>query len=248
MQLVPPADLPALRSWFTPERPGPVIYQHVVSSGLGQCRVDRWPDPRVVLAELAGNISLRGDPAALTAAEVAEISGLVEAPPEWLAVLRESDPDLAVWPRVIAELPASAPTPAPQAGVRLLTGADADLLAALPASLAWIHESWGGIDGLLRAGTGYGCEVDGKLASVAVSFWSGTAYEDIGVVTVAEHRRKGLSAACAGAVVADIRARGRTPSWSTSPDNTGSLAVAERLGFAHQRDDVNYCVRTPIPS
>ena len=49
------------------------------------------------------------------------------------------------------------------------------------------------------------------------------------------------------AVVADIRARGRRPTWTTSPDNTGSRAVAARLGFVHVRDDVLYAVGVPIP-
>jgi RimJ/RimL family protein N-acetyltransferase len=245
---VPAADVAALRSWFAPERPGPVIYEHVLNSGYGQCRVDRWPAPRVVLAEVAENIALRGDPAALTRSELAEITGLVEAPQEWLPVLRESDPDLAVWPRVVTVLPATAPTPPPHPHVHRLTAADADLLAALPADVAWIHESWDGIDGLLQSGVGYGFAVDGKIVSVAVTFFRGGRYEDIGVVTVAEHRRKGLSTACAAAVVADIRARGHIPTWTTSPDNTASLAVAARLGFEHQRDDVLYAVRTPIPS
>ena len=67
-------------------------------------------------------------------------------------MLRESDPDLTVWPRVVATLAAGVPTPTPRAGVRRLSRADTDLLAALPADIAWIHESWGGIDGPVRAG------------------------------------------------------------------------------------------------
>jgi RimJ/RimL family protein N-acetyltransferase len=38
------------------------------------------------------------------------------------------------------------------------------------------------------------------------------------------------------------------PTWSTSPDNTGSRGVAARLGFVHERDDVLYALRTPIPT
>ena len=75
----------------------------------------------------------------------------------------------------------------------------------------------------------------------------GRLFEDIGVVTEPGHRGRGLSTACGAAVVADTRARGRTPTWTTSPDNRASLAVADHLGFVHERDDVLYAVRTPIP-
>jgi RimJ/RimL family protein N-acetyltransferase len=177
------------------------------------------------------------------------VRGLVEAPPEWLPVLRESAPSaFAVWPRIIAALPADAPTAAAHPAVRRLGPADADLVAALPADIDWIHQSWGGAARMLAEGVAHGAVVDGELASVAVAFHCGFDHEDIGVVTAEPHRRRGLSAACAAAVVADVRARGRTPSWSTSPENTGSRAVAARLGFVPARDDVLYAVRTPIPS
>ena len=67
------------------------------------------------------------------------------------------------------------------------------------------------------------------------------------MVTEASHRGRGLATACAAALVADIRHRGRQPSWTTSPDNVGSLGVARRLGFRHVRDDVLYAVGVPIP-
>ncbi|MBW0123768.1 GNAT family N-acetyltransferase, partial [Pseudonocardia oceani] len=44
-------------------------------------------------------------------------------------------------------------------------------------------------------------------------------------------RGRGLSTACAAAVVHDVRARGRVPTWTTSPPNRASRAVAARLGF-----------------
>jgi hypothetical protein len=49
-------------------------------------------------------------------------------------------------------------------------------------------------------------------------------------------------------VVADVRSRGNTPTWTTSPDNAGSLGVARRLGFVHDHDDVLYAVRIPVPA
>ena len=40
----------------------------------------------------------------------------------------------------------------------------------------------------------------------------------------------------------------RTSARTTSPDNEASLAVAAHLGFVHERDDVLYAVRTPVPT
>jgi RimJ/RimL family protein N-acetyltransferase len=36
------------------------------------------------------------------------------------------------------------------------------------------------------------------------------------------------------------------PSWSTAPNNTGSLRVADKLGFVKQRDDVLYVAGKPV--
>ncbi len=236
-----------LRPWFTPERPGPLIFEHIARTGHGRVRVDRWPDPRVVVAELPGNLSLRGDPEHIPPADLAELSGFVDAPPEWLPALRASDPAVAPWDRLIAVLPATTPTPPTTPDVRLLTSDDAPAFAGLSAESAWIAETWDGLPGLLAAGVARGMLVDGRVAALAVPFYVGGRYEDIGVVTEPHHRRRGLSTACAAALIADIRARGRVPTWSTSPDNIGSRGVAARLGFVHERADVLYVLRTPIP-
>jgi RimJ/RimL family protein N-acetyltransferase len=245
--ILAPGSVPALRRWFIPERPGPLLFEHVARTGYGRCRVDRWPDPQVVSAELPGNYALRGDPAQLSARDLARIAGFVEAPADWLPTLRRCDPTTGVWPRVIAALPAGVAVPPPRADVRLLTPAHARALAGLSRESAWIHETWGGPGGLLAAEVAQGVVLDGVVAALAVPFFVGAEHEDIGVVTEPAYRRRGLSTACAAALVADIRARGRTPTWTTSPDNNGSLGVAARLGFEHVRDDVLYAVRTRIP-
>lgn len=242
-------DLVALQPWFAPERPGPLIYQHIVGTGVGRCRVDRWPDPQVVLAELpGGNFALRGDPRALLPGGLSAVTGLVEAPAGWLPVLRGVDQDTGEWHRLIATLPGTAVVSPPAVpAARLLAPADLPALRALPADSAWIHQTWGGPARLLAARVARGVVVDGQVVALAVPFYVGTGHEDIGVVTVVPHRGRGLAAACAGALVADIRARGRIPSWTTSPDNAASRAVAARLGFAHARDDVLYAVGVPVP-
>lgn len=67
------------------------------------------------------------------------------------------------------------------------------------------------------------------------------------MVTEPEFRGLGLSVACAGALCEEIRARGRIPSWTTSPDNLASKRVAEKLGFTWQRNDYLYVVGIDVP-
>jgi predicted GNAT family acetyltransferase len=131
--------------------------------------------------------------------------------------------------------------------VRRLGPGNAAALERLDPSLAWISETWNGPAGLAASGLAWAAFEDDVPVSVACVFFVGARHEDIGVVTSPAHRGRGLSTACAASVAADIRGRGKTPTWATSPDNLGSRAVAARLGFVHVRDDVLYAVRTPIP-
>ena len=52
----------------------------------------------------------------------------------------------------------------------------------------------------------------------------------------------------ARAVLDELRARGHQPTWATSPDNTASLRVAEKLGFQVDRQDVSYVIGVDIPA
>jgi GNAT superfamily N-acetyltransferase len=229
--------------FFTPERPGPLLHAHVASTGVGRCAADRRRDPRTVLVELpGGNVAVRGVPVPLP-----DLRGLVEAPPEWLPALEAVDPGLAAWPRLVSVLPPSVDVPAPAHPVRRLGPADAAALERLHPSIAWISETWDGPAGLAASSRAWAAFVDERPIAVACSFYVGSRFEDVGVVTDPDNRGRGLSTACAAALVADIRRRGRQPTWTTSPDNLASRAVADRLRFVHERDDVLYAVRTPIP-
>ncbi|MFC5994694.1 GNAT family N-acetyltransferase [Pseudonocardia hispaniensis] len=237
-------DAVAVADWFAPESPGGLVHAHIVQTGIGRCRVDRWPGPSTVLAELpGGNVAARGEPRV-----VADLAGFVQAEPEWLPVLREVDPDTAVWPRLVAVLPDPVDLPAPAHAVRRLGPDDADALARLDASIGWVWGTWGGPAGLAASGTAWAAFDGPRLVSLACSFFLGRDYEDIGVVTDPHHRGHGLASACATALVGEIRARGRRPTWTTSPDNAASLSISARLGFVRVREDALYAVHTPIPS
>ena len=174
LQEVPPG---AVATLFAPERPGPLIQQHVAASGVGRCLADRRVDPRTGLAELpGGNVACRGEPVA-----VPGLRGLVEAPPRWRPAL-ESVAPVAVWERIIAVLPDEA-RPRPRHAVRRLASTDVAGLAALDPSIAWISETWGGHAGLAASGAAWVAVADGRPVAVATAFFVGTQHEDIGVVT-----------------------------------------------------------------
>ena len=202
-------------------------------TGRGRCRVDRWPDPRVVLVERPGNYALRGDPRRLPPAELADVAGFVEAPPDWLPVLRATDPGVAVWPRLMAVLPPDRPAARPPRRSARCAGSARPMraLRGYDPGGHWIWSTWGGPEELAAAGVAHGAFVAGRLVSIAVPFYLGTRHADLGVVTDPGFRGRGLSTRCAAAVAADVRARGLVPTWTTSPDNAASLAVAARLGF-----------------
>jgi GNAT superfamily N-acetyltransferase len=240
----------ALRDWFGPERPGPLVAQHVANTGHGTCRADRWPDPRAVLATCGGNHALAGDPAALRGGGLLDgLTGFVDAPGPFAPLVRDTAGDVETWERVILALDGP-PRPVRARGdhlVRRLGPADAGALAALGDETSWIGASWDGPAGLAASGTAWGAFDGARLVAVACPFFVGWRFEDLGVATEPDARGLGLSAACAAAVCADVRARGHAPSWTTSPDNTASLRVAEKLGFTHRRDDRLLVVGVPIP-
>jgi RimJ/RimL family protein N-acetyltransferase len=246
MILLEPERFAALRDWFVPDRPGPLVGLHVLQTGSGASFVDRWPQPRALLVETTDNCSLAGDPAALHAEDLPDrLRGFVDAPETFVPLLHAAFPQMRAWDRVIFEQPVSPPSEVRV--VRRLTPADVHHLWALSPYDRWICKTWGGPAGLASSGHAWGAFVDGRLRSVACTFFVGDRYEDIGVVTEAPFRGQGLSVACARALCEEVHRRGRRPSWTTSPDNTASLRVAEKLGFVLQRHDRLYVVGVPIP-
>ncbi len=56
-----------------------------------------------------------------------------------------------------------------------------------------------------------------------------------------------LSTACSAKPCEDVRARGRTPSWTTSPKNATRVRVAEKLGFTFARNAHLYVIGIDVP-
>lgn len=249
---LPPAQRSTLRHWFQPERPGSsLVGPHVVNTGCGTWHADRWPDPRLILAEVHNNYTLCGDPAAFPVDDPPPLSGFVDAPADFLPVLQRAYDRVHLWPRVLFRLdgplrPASA---SPDATIRRLTAQDAPHVAALPPDAIWIARPWDDAAGLAASGYAWGAFVEDTLASVSCSFFVGESYEELGVVTVDGYYGRGYSTACTEMLCRDVLVRGRIPTWSTTPDNLASVRVAEKLGFAPAGEGMLYVVNMdpPVP-
>ncbi|MFC8126856.1 GNAT family N-acetyltransferase [Streptomyces sp. NPDC057302] len=254
-----PRKLPALARWFPAGAPGTAsLPEHAFTTGVGTWWADQALNPRVVAVSCAGHVLLRGAPEAVDPAGLAPFAGShVEALARFLPVLGAAFERIVPAERMLyvhAE-PASASTPAPprDTTVRRLVGTDAPALAALTEGVpdtAWIHDSWGGAEGLAASGHGWAAfDRNGRIASVACGYFAGDAYEDVAVVTAPEHRREGLALACVTALCGDIAARGRTASWSCARDNRPSRLLAWTAGFRLQREYVHYVTgRASVPS
>ena len=249
MIVLSPEQAVTIKNRLLPERPGPLIGAHVLNTGHGACCVDRWPAPRAAMFIAADNFSFVGDAMAFNAIELqARVQGYVEIPEAFLPLLKLAFPQARPWERVIFERRMPVKISAAEACfVRRLTRDDAYHLWAFSPANFWISKTWGGPLGLAASGFAWGAFVHDQLASVACTFYLGEKYEDIGVGTEPQFRGRGLSTACAAALCEDIEARGHHPSWSTSPDNSASVRVAEKLGFTLHRRDLLYLVGIPLP-
>ena len=249
MLLLTPQQCGVLGDVAASEGPGPMVASHVIQTGNGSVWVDRWPAPRAILAETAGNYSLSGDPQALLAVELRErLRGFVAAPAEWLQALESACTTVTRWERVILELRSEPHFALPDNYlVRRLTVTDAHHLWGLSPAAAWITKTWGGAAGMASSGYAWGAFADDRLVSVACTFFAGSRHEDLGVASEPGFVGRGLSTACAGALCGDVLRRGRHASWTTSPDNLASLRVAEKLGFAEQRRDWSYVIGVAVP-
>ena len=242
---VRPDEREALRHLFLPDRPGPLVGLHAIQTGLGRVHVDRWPEPRAAVAQAGEDVQLAGDAAALGVEDLRSLGlvrAMIDAPAPFVASLESAFPGLWRWPRVASKLESVSVAQPEGVEIRRLKWSDAHAVGRLHPDLAWISNTWEGPEGLAGSGFAFGAFAERRLVSVATPFQMGERFEDIGVVTEVGFRRRGLVAACLARVVADMAERGRSPSWSTTPDNAGSLAVAAKFGACEARDHVLYMV------
>ena len=72
---------------------------------------------------------------------------------------------------------------------------------------------------------------DGVIVGQGGSLAAGGVFADVGVHVAGGYRRQGVATACASGVCRALQNGGLRPVWSTSSENTASLAVARKLGF-----------------
>ncbi|MGE7384388.1 GNAT family N-acetyltransferase [Streptomyces sp. NPDC004126] len=257
-----PQHVPTLSRWFPTGSPGlGALPEHVLTTGTGRWWADRPDRPRVLAVSCAGHVLLRGDPGALAPYALARFADhCVETPPRLWPALGSAFQRVVPWERMLyvhrAEVPVSLPRPPRGVTVRRLTPADGPALAGLRSENAWVHASWGGPAGLAASGHAWGALAKGRLLSVACTYFLGSGYEDIAVVTVPDRRRERLALACVAGLTADIKARGHTASWCCSRDNRPSRLLAWTAGFRLTREYVHHATgralaqalrATPVP-
>lgn len=114
--------------------------------------------------------------------------------------------------------------------VRLLTVEDVERLTRAPTEVQGngykTHEA------MITDGIAAGAVVDGNIVAIAHTYAETDLHADIGVSTIEAWREREFATAAASLVAQEIQARGKVPAWSCGADNTASLRVAQKLGFA----------------
>jgi RimJ/RimL family protein N-acetyltransferase len=90
---------------------------------------------------------------------------------------------------------------------------------------------WPDAASFLAHGGGAVVERDGEVGAIAFTSYRWDDRVEIGIETLPAHRRQGLASRAAAALIERVLAAGLTPVWSCREDNTGSVRLAERLGF-----------------
>ncbi|MEM7114067.1 MAG: GNAT family N-acetyltransferase [Chloroflexota bacterium] len=251
MQEITLQQLANIKERFLPDGPGPLIELHVLQTENGRSWVNRWPNPDVVLTETAGNYSLVGQPDAIKPNALRGlVKGFVATSPTFVPLLQTAFPDLIVWERLIFAQTVAAEINPPPSGfdVRRVTLADEVALLALGSEVSWVAKTWGGVMGMAASGTAWGAfGENGRLASLACTFFVGHQYEEIGITTEPAFRGVGLSTACSAAWCAAVAQRGRIGSWTTAPENMASQRVALKLGFRQHHRSFLYVIGINVP-
>jgi RimJ/RimL family protein N-acetyltransferase len=112
----------------------------------------------------------------------------------------------------------------------------------------WIGNNWRSQDDFVANGFGF-CVVDAAAQAIVSCCVADCACGDqaeVGIKTDAGYRRRGLASAVVAATVEHALAQGaREVGWHCVASNAGSIATAQKVGFAKERDYVAYNDQLP---
>ena len=113
--------------------------------------------------------------------------------------------------------------------IRLLTSADAELLAKAPEEIQ--GNSYQTPQKVLSTGPVAAAIVNDSIVSIARTYAQTNLYGGISVSTLEEWRGKGYATSAASRVAEQLQTIGKVPVWYCGEENGASLRTAEKLGF-----------------
>lgn len=95
---------------------------------------------------------------------------------------------------------------------------------------------WDSLDIFLDQGFGCYVEHNNHVVSVCLSAFVADHTHAIDIETLDGYRRRNYGAAVATAFVQECTQRGIHPYWDCTPENTGSIRIAQSIGMSHDFD------------
>ena len=100
-----------------------------------------------------------------------------------------------------------------------------------------IVDTWKSREAYIKKGYGYAAVVDNSIVSRALVTCSYNQHDNIGVDTLEEYRKKGLSSKLVYHTLLEARKRNRENIWDCTEDNIASERTALKVGFEFERND-----------
>ncbi|MCZ6690157.1 MAG: GNAT family N-acetyltransferase [Planctomycetota bacterium] len=148
-------------------------------------------------------------------------------PPENVEWLSDALPDWRAIPAIIHAIPegSTAIDKVDISEVRLLEKRERGFFSAAPPH--WIKPLEYGLETSFVAAASFEAEPASFCASTAVteSLW------DVSIITLEGYRQLGLGSASGAFLIRHMRELGKEPVWRAIENNSGSLRLAEKLGF-----------------
>ena len=100
-----------------------------------------------------------------------------------------------------------------------------------------IIDTWTSKEAYLKNGYGYAAVIGNCIVSRALATCSYNQHDNIGVDTLEEYRKKGISSKLVYFTLLEARKRDRKNIWDCSEDNVASERTAFRVGFELERTE-----------